>query len=114
MTSFEERPQPSGLARGRTCNTTQIMREIESAFNDAVAFGRTDLAEQYGRVWLWLLQAAAEDRAAVALVRHSVAVPRPTAVIKPRHRLKGSLGVREKRPVTLPRLQCPMQPEPAE
>ena len=70
--------------------TTKTMREIESAYNDSVALGRSDLAAQYRQVWLWLLQAADEDRAATP-VRRPV-TPRPLDRLKGRAKRSVSLA----------------------
>ena len=92
-----------------------MFRDVESAYNDAVALGDHRLVEMYARVWLWLIQTAKEDRQAMApehrrpparaethrsMTATTKAKPQrsPSSVLD---HLKDTLGVREKRPVSL-------------
>ena len=109
-----------------------MFRDIESAYNDAVALGDHRLVEMYARVWLWLIQTAKEDRQAMAPARAEThrsmtattkAKPQrsPSSVLDHSvlDHLKDTLGVREKRPVSLAhvkfleRPEAPEQPEHA-
>ena len=115
-----------------------MFRDIESAYNDAVALGDHRLVEMYARVWLWLIQTAKEDRQAMApehrrpparaethrsMTATTKAKPQrsPSSVLDHSvlDHLKNTLGVREKRPVSfahvkfLERTEAPEQPEDA-
>jgi hypothetical protein len=105
-----------------------MFRDIESAYNDAVALGDQRLVEMYARVWLWLIQTAKEDRQAMApehrrpparaethrsMTATTKAKPQrsPSSVLD---HLKDTLGVREKRPVSLAHVKFLERPEAPE
>ena len=86
-----------------------VQDSLQNDYNQAVIAGDVELARHLAAVWLWLIRM---DRATVTTpARRPAVVARPTAVIKPRHRLMGSMGVRAKRPMEA---LAPMQPEPVD
>jgi hypothetical protein len=102
-----------------------MFRDIESAYNDAVALGDQRLVEMYARVWLWLIQTAKEDRQAMApghrrptaraethrsMTATTKAKPQrsPSSVLD---HLKDTLGVREKQPWSLAHVKFLERPE---